>query len=89
MSNKFEVDGAKIEMFILLHGYGNLRRVVFIEPYPSGLCRLRKQAANLDSLSGKNGDVIVVVFEGKELVTVFGIGDDGALEKRDVFGRVV
>ena len=76
-------------MPVLPYGYSSLGSVVSIELYPRGFCRMWKHAVNLNSLSRENGDVIVVIFDRKKLVAVRGIGDYGAFEKPDVFGRVV
>jgi hypothetical protein len=79
----------KVDIPVLLYGYGSWRSVVSFELYPRGFCRMWKHAVSLNSLSGENGDVIVVIFDRKKLVAVLGIGDYGAFEKSDVFGRVV
>lgn len=76
-------------MLALLYGHGSLRGVVSFEPYPTGLCGLGNEAANLDRLSGEYGYVVIVVFEGEKFVAIFRVADDRALEKADVFGWIV
>ena len=44
---------------------------------------------NLSGFAGKNGDVIVVVFDRKNFVAITLDGNGGPLEKGDVPGRIV
>src|ERR1700678_561713 len=63
-------------------------RVVARELNPSRRARLPHFPVNLDSLTGKHGDVVVVIFDGENLVAAAGRRDLCAFEEGHLAGGV-
>src|ERR1022692_3231722 len=74
---------------LLLYTDKNGWCVVSFESDPARLFALPNCSVYLGGFAGKDGDVIVVVFNRKDFVSVARVGNGGPLKKCDVPGRIV